>query len=339
MLSLTDPSDCLARIRDSDEPPAMRLAALQFLAAVDPIDLPPGCLPAVLALLEDGDERIREAVMLFLEHLEPAAIVQRVIVAVVRRIEDPDEHPVVKVAAARVVGKIEPEELDTALASDRSESGEPSAGFLRARAASLTIVGAASAARISERAAQVRARISDIGLGRRLRRAAPFDDAASPVDPDGVNSPSPTVDVAPPSMLPKAARAASASKRILGRAASVASTTASRAAAAIAARRSSSIGGPPAHSAAAIATPPSVPPPAPRADGSDAMETPRADGSDAMETPQPSARSAGHGRGRAAGGASAPLDNAEARGRAAELALESSSDDDLDRPPILAPDI
>lgn len=119
MMDTTDPADALRIIRDSDESPSAHLGALQFLSKLSFDEFPPGCLPSVIMKLDSSDERIRETVLLVLEHVDPSSINGRVLAAVVRRLNDPEETAAVKVAAARVVGMVDPETLDGVLAEEQ----------------------------------------------------------------------------------------------------------------------------------------------------------------------------------------------------------------------------
>ena len=198
MLSVADPLEAMRVIRDSDEGPTKRLAAVQFLAALESSDLPPGALPSLLIQLNNSDARIREAVLHILQRLEPESINSRVVVAVVRRIEDPNEVPLVKLAAARVMGLVDPEALDAVLAeSDGPESasatgmGPRRGSVTAARAARISefVQGArASAAAAAAADAASRASATAIALGQRIRRATSFE--RSPSTGAAVSTPS-----------------------------------------------------------------------------------------------------------------------------------------------------
>ena len=189
MLSVACPLEAMRVIRDSDEGPTKRLAAVQFLAALESSELPPGALPSLLILLDNSDARIREAVFHILERLEPEAINSRIVVAVVRRIEDPNEVPLVKLAAARVMGLIDPEALDAVLAeSEGPESASTSSigprreSIAAARAARISelVQGArASAAAAAAADAASRASATAVALGQRIRRATSFERSPS----------------------------------------------------------------------------------------------------------------------------------------------------------------
>lgn len=180
MMEMTDPADALRCIRDSDEPPSAHLSALQFLSKLSFDEFPPGCLPSVLMKLDSPDERIRETVLLVLEHVDPCSINSRVLTAVVRRLNDPDETAAVKVAAARVVGMVDPEALDGVLAeeelqsqrssqrssrSSRSYTDEPPP-TLRERVVLASSPAAKSAAALTS------------AIGRGIRRATSFERSA-----------------------------------------------------------------------------------------------------------------------------------------------------------------
>ena len=104
-------SHLLHMIRDSDEAPGVRLTAVRLLRSLASADLAPGTVPAAVQRLEDADWRMREAVLLFLETVDPS-LIMRSADAVVRVCSNADEEPAVKVAAVRVLGRLNPETLD-----------------------------------------------------------------------------------------------------------------------------------------------------------------------------------------------------------------------------------
>lgn len=210
MMEMTDPSDALRIIRDSDEPPSAHLSALQFLSKLSFDEYPPGCLPSVLSKLDSPDERIRETVLVVLEHVDPSSINSRVLAAVVKRLNDPNETAEVKVAASRVVGMVDPEELDGVLAEEQQQSQRSSRSSrsftdeapptLRERVVQVGTPAAKGAAALTS------------AIGRGIRRATSFErlaPAKSSGQAAGGDGPKPTPATETP-IAPAAAPAAPA---------------------------------------------------------------------------------------------------------------------------------
>lgn len=116
-------ANLLYLIRDSDESPSVRRMSVRLLRSLRPDDLTPGTVPAVVQRLDDDDPRMREEALLFLETLESTSL-QRAVEAVVRICSNEAETPEVKVAAVRVLGRLDPEALDALLDDDASASAD-----------------------------------------------------------------------------------------------------------------------------------------------------------------------------------------------------------------------
>jgi hypothetical protein len=107
-------------VRDSEEAPAARLAAVRLLGELPPDELPPGAIAAVVQRLDDAHTPLRAEALQFLETLGGAPAC-RASEAVVRRCVDPAEEPELRLAAVRVLGALDPEALDRALEAEGLE--------------------------------------------------------------------------------------------------------------------------------------------------------------------------------------------------------------------------